>query len=73
MKDGVMDLVDHIRVAMEQKEIKPKDMGQVLQENPRVISVNLSRRRLQYETALKYANTLNCDIVLRDRETGEIY
>lgn len=73
MRDGILDLVDHLRIAMEDKKIQPKDMGKMLNENPRVISVNLSRRRLAYETALKYANLLDCNIVLQDRKTGKIY
>ena len=73
MKNGILDLVDHIKIAMDDKKIRPRHMGEMLQENPRVISVNLSRRRLAYETALKYANMLDCDIVLQDRKTGKIY
>lgn len=73
MRDGILDLVDHIKIAMKKKNMPPRYLGEKLGENPRVISVNLTRRRLRYETALKYANTLDCDIVLRDRKTGEIY
>lgn len=67
------DLTDHIRIAMVNKGVGVGYVGKKIQEDPKNISVNLSRRRLTQTTAERYANALNCDLVLRDRDTGEIY
>lgn len=68
-----MGLTKRLKVAMADKEIKVGAIAKKLGENPRVISVNLCNDNMRTSTIEKYANVLDCDIVLQDRKTGKIY
>lgn len=63
----------HIKTAMIDKGIKAGTLAEKLGELPQTFYNKLSRDALRWGEAEKIANALNCDIVLRDRETGKTY
>lgn len=68
-----MGLSKNIKKAMIEKDIKVGELAERLGDDPRVVTVTLCRDTFSYRVAERYARQLGCDIVLRDRETGQTF
>lgn len=68
-----MGISENIKRAMVSKGIKTGYMAERLGLQPQTISATLWRDSFTCKLAQSYADELNCELVLRDRETGDIY
>lgn len=69
-----MGVSKKLKMAMIDKDIKQKDMADLLgYTNINSVYNALNRDSMTFEIAERWADALGCDIVLRDRETGKIY
>ena len=62
-----------LKKAMIDKEIKQKEIADILGVSKQTLYNSLSNDNLTFRRAAAIADILNCDIVLIDRETGKIY
>lgn len=63
-----------LKMVMIDKDIKQKDMAEVLgYTNINSLYNVLNRDSMSFEAVERWANALGCDVVLKDRETGKIY
>ena len=68
-----MGAATHIKAALLYKNLKQIDFAQSLGKSPQTFYNILTRDTMKYSEAEKYADALGCDIVFRDRETGQLY
>jgi len=68
-----MGAAKHIKIAMTDKEIKPRQLADRLGMIPQTLYNKLSRDSMTYTDAEAIADMLDCDIVLIDRKTGKRY
>lgn len=68
-----MGMSKNIKIAMIEKGIKLKDLAAASGDDPKVLSVKLSRDNMNMNSIIKLADALNCDVVLKDRETGKTF
>ncbi len=62
-----------LKKAMIDKEIKQKEIADILGISKQTLYNSLSNDNLTFRRAAAIANILGCDIVLMDRKTGKIY
>lgn len=63
----------HIKAAMLYKGIKQSEFAESLGRNPQVFYNMLTRDSMRFSEAETIADALGCNIVFRDRETGQLY
>lgn len=68
-----MGASEHITKALKAKKIKKNKLAEMIGKTPRTVYNTLDRDAMTYTMVELYADALGCDVVLRDRETGEIY
>ena len=68
-----MGAAKNIKAAMLYKNIKQKDFAVEIGRDPQIFYNMLSRDVFRWSEAEKIADALGCDIVFRDRETGQLY
>ncbi len=68
-----MGLSKNIKIAMLQKDIKQTELATAINKDSQQLYNALYRDTFISKTGVEIANALQCDIVLRDRETGKIY
>lgn len=69
----VMGAKKHIKMAMEDKEIKPGKVAELIEMPAQSFYNKINRDSMSFLDVEKIANVLNCDVVLVDRETGRRY
>lgn len=68
-----MGLSKNIKIAMLQKDIKQTELATAINKDSQQLYNALYRDTFISKTGVEIADALQCDIVLRDRETGKIY
>lgn len=68
-----MGIAKQIKMVMLDKGLKPSHLADMTGKNQQTIYNALSRDTFISKNTLTIADALQCDIVLRDRETGKIY
>lgn len=68
-----MGATKHIKMAMTDKDIKPRQLADRLGMIPQTLYNKLSRDSMTFTDAEAIADMLDCDIVLIDRKTGKRY
>lgn len=68
-----MGAAKNIKAAMLYKDIKQKEFAASLGRDPQTFYNMLSRDVFRWSEAEKIADALGCDIVFRDRVTGQLY
>lgn len=68
-----MGAATHIKAALLYKDIKQIDFAQRIGKSPQTFYNLLTRDTMKYSEAEKMADALGCDIVFRDRVTGQLY
>ena len=69
-----MDIKTLIKQIMVRKHIKISNLAQICEANPRTLSNLLaSKNSMRLDKLEQIADALDCDIVLQDKNTGEIY
>ena len=68
-----MGISKNIKIAMLEKNLKVGDVAARLNMDPKVLSVKLSRDTMNIKSIEQIADCINCEVVLRDRETGQIF
>ena len=68
-----MSVSTRIKQVMLDKPIKVNELAKLLEMNSQVVSNKLYRDKMSFADAEKILNVLDCDIVIRNRETGKEY
>lgn len=68
-----MGLSKNIKIAMIDKNIKQKELAQLIDKDLQQLYNALHRDTFTTRTADQIATALNCNIVLQDKTTGKIY
>lgn len=68
-----MGLSKNIKIAMIEKNIKQKELAQLINKDLQQLYNALHRDTFTTKTADQIAEALNCNIVLQDKTTGKIY
>lgn len=68
-----MGATKHIKSAMLEKDIKPGELAARLEKIPQTFYNMLNRDTMKFSDVEKIADAMNCDVVLRDRETGKTF
>ena len=73
-KEQAMGVSKKIKMVLLDKEIQQKELAERLgYEGKNTIYNMLKRDNMTYATVEKWADLLDCDVVLKDRKTGKIY
>ena len=62
-----------IRSVMAKKNIKVSQLAEMLGDNRRTLVNTLQYNRMSLNKFAEIAEVLNCDVVLVDKETGEMF
>lgn len=68
-----MSLSKKFKIVMLEKNIKTPELAATIDKDLQQVYNAMYRDKFITDNAKLIANALNCDIVLRDRETGKIY
>ena len=68
-----MGLSKNFKIAMLQKDIKQLELATAINKDLQQVYNALYRDTFISKTGIEIADALQCDIVLRDKKTGEIY
>ena len=68
-----MSASKQIKIVMTKKDIKPGAVAAALDMDPQAFYNKLFRDTMKYNDVEKIADVLGCDVVFRDKQTGEIY
>jgi len=68
-----MDIIKTLKSVMKKKKITQLDLASGTGKSPNTVRNILVRDSISTNTLIAYADILGCDVVLQDRETGEIY
>ncbi len=63
----------HIKAAMVYKGITQSAFAESLGRNPQTFYNMLTRDAMRFSEAETIADALGCDIVFKDRQTGQLY
>lgn len=62
-----------LKKVMVDKEITQTRLAEILGKPFNTVRNTLFNDNMRFDTLEEFADALGCDVVLRDRETGEIY
>lgn len=68
--DGVTGI---LKTAMRAKKIRQADIAEATGTSQSTVRKIMAKTNINTDTLIAYADVLGCDVVLQDRETGEIY
>lgn len=60
-----------IRQAMIEQDISLKELAEKLEVKPQVLSTKLYRDKMSFNDVCVIADKMNCDIVIKSRDTGK--
>ena len=63
----------HIKTAMIHKKVTQVQLAEKLGKATQTVYNTLGRDMMRYVEVERFADALGCDVVFRDRDTGEIY
>lgn len=60
-----------IRQAMIEQDISLKELAEKLEVKPQVLSTKLYRDTMSFNDVCEIADKMNCDIIIKSRDTGK--
>ena len=68
-----MGASEHIKRALKAKGLTQKILAERLGKPTQTVYNTISRGSMTYTAVENYAEAIGCEVVLRDKDTGEIY
>ena len=70
---STMGMSEHIKNALKAKKLKIRDLAEMTDTPEQTLYNAMSRDSVPFKTVEMYADAIGCDIIFRNRETGEEY
>lgn len=68
-----MGASEHIKLALKAKGLTQKILAEKLGKPVQTVYNTINRDGMTYTQVERYAEAIGCEVVFRDKETGEIY
>lgn len=68
-----MGVAEHLKKALKAKKMKIRDLAEMTDTPEQTLYNAMHRNSMPFKTVEIYADALGCDIIFRNRETGEEY
>lgn len=72
-KETMMGASEHIKAALKANRITQDELAKRVDKPTQTVYNMMFRDTMKFNMVETYADAIGCDVVLRDRETGECY